>query len=147
VRPIEAMADPGSYLALRRTWQNGDTISLRLPMGLRQEPLPGDDSAIAALYGPLVLAADLGAGPPDSPQRVVHGRPTEPKDIPAPIPLPKLPAARGASVKQWVGIESPAELRFAGAGESAKYQLLPMYQVGDQRYSIYWKTKDPKEQG
>ncbi len=145
-RPIEAMADPGSYLALRRTWQNGDTITLRLPMELRQESLPGDDSAIAALYGPLVLAADLGAGPPDGPQRVVHGRPTEPKDIPASSPLPRSPGARDAVVKQWIQIESRAELRFGVAGESAKYQLLPMYQIGDQRYSIYWKTKDPKDQ-
>ena len=31
-------------------------------MKLRQESLPGDDSVAAALYGPLVLAADLGAG-------------------------------------------------------------------------------------
>ena len=145
-RPIEAMADPGSYLALRRTWQNGETISLSLPMELRQESLPGEESSVAPLYGPLVLAADLGAGPPDGPMRMVRGRPTEPKDIPGPFPLPKLPGARDATVKQWVGIESPSQLRFAVAGESAKYQLLPMYQIGDQRYSIYWKTKDPKEQ-
>ena len=92
--PIEAMADPGSYLALRKTWQNGDTISLSLPMELRQEPLLGEDSTVAALYGPLVLAADLGAGPPDGPMRVVHGRGTEPKDVPTANPLPRLAAAR-----------------------------------------------------
>ena len=144
--PIEAMADPGSYLALRKTWQNGDTISLSLPMELRQEPLLGEDSTVAALYGPLVLAADLGAGPPDGPMRVVHGRGTEPKDIPTPNPLPKLALARDATVKQWVEIESTSELRFAVAGEGTKYQLLPMYEIGDQRYSIYWKMKDSKEQ-
>lgn len=116
-RPLEAMADPGSYLALRRVWQDGDTITLSLPMELRQESLPGDESVAAALHGPLVLAADLGAGPPDGPMRIVHGRDTEPKDLPAPDPLPKI-----ASVQ-----------------ESAKYHLMPLYQIADQRYSVYWQ--------
>ena len=77
--------------------------------------------------------------------RIVRGRGTEPKDVPPPDPLPKLVAKRGAPVKQWIQIESPEELRFAVAGESAKYQLLPMYEVGDQRYSVYWKMNDSKE--
>jgi len=144
-RPIEAMADPGSYLALRKTWKDGDTITLSLPMELRQESLPGEGSAVAALYGPLVLAANLGAGPPDGPMRIVHGRPTEPADLPKPDPLPTVAAAPDSDVKHSIEIESPAELRFAVAGEKARYQMLPMYQVGDQRYSVYWKMKDTKE--
>jgi hypothetical protein len=144
-RPIEAMADPGSYLALRKIWQDGDTIYLSVPMELRQESLPGEDSAVAALYGPLVLAADLGAGPPDGPMRVIHGRDTEPKDISTPNPLPNLASARDANVKQWIQIESPAESRFSVTGESARYHLLPMCEIADQRYSIYWKMKDSKE--
>ena len=67
-------------------------------MELRQESLPGEDSTVAALYGPLVLATDLGAGPPDGPMRLIHGRVgTEPKDIPASDPLPKLAGARDAT--------------------------------------------------
>jgi DUF1680 family protein len=132
-RPLEAIADPGSYLALRRVWQDGDTISISLPMELREESLPGDDSVTAALYGPLVLAADLGAGPPGGPMRIVHGRDTEPKDLPAPEPLPKVAAV------QSIQIESPSELRFGVAGEGKKYNLMPMYQIGDQRYSVYWQ--------
>ena len=38
----------------------------------------------AVLFGPLVLAADLGTGPADGPYRVVHGRPTEPDNLPRP---------------------------------------------------------------
>lgn len=145
--PLEAMADPGSYLAIRRTWQEGDTIGLSLPMELSQEPLPGDESVTAALYGPLVLAADLGAGPPDGPMRVVHGRPTEPKALPAPAPLPKLAAASNENTKAWVQVESPAELRFSVAGEGARYQVMPMYQIGDQRYSVYWQMASRKKPG
>jgi uncharacterized protein len=140
-QPLAAMADPGSYLALRKIWQNGDTITVTFPMEVRQESLPGDDSVIAALYGPLVLAADLGAGPPDGPMRVVHGRPTEPEHLPPPDPLPKVAATRDTNASQWLQIEAVSELRFTAAGESAKYQLSPMYAIGDQRYSVYWRME------
>ncbi len=145
-RPLEAMADPGSYLALRKVWQDGDTISLSLPMQLRQETLAGDDSVHAALYGPLVLAADLGAGPADGPDRVIHSGETVPKNLPAASPLPKIAAAQDADAKQWIQVESPSELRFTAAGESSKHSLMPMYQIGDQRYSVYWQMQSPKKE-
>jgi DUF1680 family protein len=144
--PLEAMADPGSYLALRKVWKDGDTISISLPMQLRQEPLPGDDSVTAALYGPLVLAADLGAGPNDGPDRVIHSGETVPKNLSAASPLPKVAATPDANTKQWIQVESASELHFAAAGESAKYQLMPMYQIGDQRYSVYWQMQSPKKE-
>jgi len=146
-RPLEAMADPGSYLALRKTWQDGDTITVSLPMELRQEPLPGDGSVSAAIYGPLVLAADLGAGPSDGPDRVIHSGETVPKNLPAATPLPKVADPPEASTKQWIQVESTSGLRFTAAGEGAKYELMPMYQIGDQRYSVYWQMQKPKKQG
>ncbi len=143
---LEAIADPGSYLALRKVWKDGDTITVGLPMELRREPLAGDDSVTAALYGPLVLAADLGAGPSDGPDRVIHSGETAPKNLPAVSPLPKVAATPDADTKQWIQVESTSELRFTVAGESAKFQLLPMYEIGDQRYSVYWQMLSPKKQ-
>jgi hypothetical protein len=145
-RPIEAMADPGSYLAIRRTWQDGDTIAIGLPMELRQEPLPGDDSIHAALYGPLVLAADLGAAPSDEAYRVIHSGDTVPKKLPAADPLPKIAADPGAKSDQWISVESIEDLRFSGGGETEKHQLVPMYQISDQRYSVYWQMQSPNKQ-
>jgi hypothetical protein len=145
-RPLEAVADPGSYLAIRRVWQNGDTISVSLPMQLRQEPLPGDDSVTAALYGPLVLAADLGAGPADTPNKVIHSGDTVPKNLPAASPLPKVAAAPGANTKQWIQVESAPELRFTASGDGAIIPMMPMYRIADQRYSVYWQMQSPKKQ-
>jgi len=145
-RPLDAMSDPGSYFALRKTWQDGDTISISLPMELRQEPLPGDDSIAAALYGPLVLAADLGPGPADEASRVIHSGETVPRNLPAPSPLPKAAATPDANTKQWIQVDSPSELRFTAAGENAKFQLMPLYQIEEQRYSVYWQMQSPKKQ-
>jgi DUF1680 family protein len=145
-RTLEAMADPGSYLAIRRVWKDGDTVSLSLPMELRHEVLAGDDSVSAALYGPLVLAADLGPGPEDGPLRVIHSGDTIPKGIPAPGALPNAAAKAGDDPKQWIQVASQADLRFTAASDSAKLNLVPMYQIGSQRYSVYWQMQAEKKQ-
>jgi len=144
-KTLEAVGDPGSYLAIRRVWQDGDTVSISLPMGLRQEALPGDDSVAAVLYGPLVLAADLGPVPADAPNRVIHSGDTAPAKIPSSDPLPKAIAASNAKPEQWMQTESKSELRFKLAGD-AKQDLMPMYQIRDQRYSVYWQVENPKGQ-
>jgi uncharacterized protein len=48
------------YLPLRRSWKTGDVIRLVLPRTLRMEPTPDDPRTVAMLFGPLVLAGDLG---------------------------------------------------------------------------------------
>ena len=145
-RPLEAMADPGSYLAIRRVWQDGDSVSISLPMELRQEALPGDDSVSAVMYGPLVLAADLGAGPADGPSRIIHSGSTVPKKLPAPDPLPNIPATQTAKTDEWVQAESKSDLRFKVDGENSKYELMPLYQIGEQRYSVYWQRRSAKKE-
>ena len=145
-RPLEAMANPGSYLAIRKIWQDGDTINVSLPMELRQEPLPGDNTVAAALYGPLVLAADLGAVPPGDAFRIIHSGDTVPKNLPAASPLPKVTATPDTDTRQWIQVESAPELRFSAAGEGAKSPLIPMCEIGDQRYSVYWKLEGPIKQ-
>lgn len=145
-RAIDAIGDPGSYLAIRRNWQNGDTIAISLPMDLRQEPLPGDDTIAAALYGPLVLAADMGAAPTDESYRIIRSGDTVPKKLPDAEPLPKAAAAAAATTEQWIQTDSKQDLRFTAAGEKAKHQLLPMYQISDQRYSVYWQMQAPVKQ-
>jgi hypothetical protein len=145
-RPIEAMADPGSYLAIRQTWQDGDTIVIALPMELRQESLPGDESISAALYGPLLLAADFGAAPSDEAYRIIHSGDTVPKKLPAADPLPKVDADPSAETGQWIQVESKEDLRFTAVGEGQKHQLMPIYQIGDQRYSVYWQMHSPSKQ-
>jgi hypothetical protein len=110
---------------------------------LRQEALLGDDSVAAVLYGPLVLAADLGAGPADGPSKIIHSGDTVPKNLPAADPLPK--AGVGSGPEQWVQTESKSELRFKAAGDGAKFELQPMYQIRNQRYAVYWQTGNPKK--
>jgi uncharacterized protein len=48
--------EPGTFAAVRRTWQDGDRVELELPMPLRLEPVDVQHSnQVALLRGPLVL--------------------------------------------------------------------------------------------
>lgn len=143
-RLLESAADPGSYVGVQRVWREGDTLALRLPMQLRQESLQGDDSVAAVLYGPLVLATDLGPGPVAGAERVVHGRPTAPEGLPPPAPLPRVPAETASHEGMWVDIESPSELRFKAKSLEGARKLVPMYRIRDERYSVYWQREPSK---
>jgi len=142
--PLDAMSNPGSYLAVRKVWSDGDTISVNLPMTLRQEALAGDLSVNAVLYGPLALAANLGAGPTDVPSTVIHSGDTSPKNLPGPDPLPEPAASAGASPDEWIEVESRQDLRFKASCHGAKCGLMPMYQIHDQRYALYWQMRNKK---
>ena len=57
-----AKGTPGSYVALERTWSQGDVIQFRLPIALRAERYTGLDqipghARFAVSYGPVLLAA------------------------------------------------------------------------------------------
>jgi hypothetical protein len=134
---LQAVADPGSYLAIRRIWRDGDTVGINLPMKLRTEPLPGDDSVRAALYGPMVLAADLGAGPTEEGSRYLHD--PFPAHIPPADPLPKIAASSDAKPAQWIQATSSSGLHFRAEGENSKFGVMPLYQIQNQRYSVYWR--------
>lgn len=62
-RPVagrRGVENSGTYVELKRTWKTGDTVEISLPKTLRLEPTPDDPRVAAIMWGPLVLAADLG---------------------------------------------------------------------------------------
>ncbi len=56
----EAARVVDGYLRLHRTWRAGEVVRLVLPRKLRIEPTMDDPGTVALLFGPLVLAGDLG---------------------------------------------------------------------------------------
>jgi DUF1680 family protein len=134
-RELEAFAQPGSYLSLAREWRDGDRIELSLPMQLRSEPLLGDSTMRAALYGPLVLAADLGAGPKDGPLKI-GGPDTAPK----PAELGPPAAAPLAPAEDWIEVVSAKDLAFKPDAKDAP-AVKPLFRVTDEKYAVYWNTE------
>ncbi|MBZ5584129.1 MAG: glycoside hydrolase family 127 protein, partial [Acidobacteriia bacterium] len=100
-RALEASAAPGSYFTLNRTWKTGDRIEMALPMELSIEAMPDEPQTQAVLYGPLVLAGDLGGEAlteqmiigPNAP-RVGRPRPGGPPSQLPPLEIPRLEAVK-----------------------------------------------------
>jgi hypothetical protein len=68
-----------------------------------------------------------------------------PKDLPAASALPKVAGTQYTDTKHWIQVASATELKFTCRGEDQKYDLMPMYEIQDQRYSIYWQAGNPKQ--
>ena len=54
---------PGRYALVDRTWKDGDTLDVAIPMNLHVEAMPDNPNRIALLYGPILLAGALGSEP------------------------------------------------------------------------------------
>jgi len=59
---VPVTVEPGHFVTLRRTWKDGDTVDVNLPMTLHTEGFRDDPRRRALLYGPIVLCAPTKAG-------------------------------------------------------------------------------------
>jgi DUF1680 family protein len=137
-RELEAFAQPGSYLSLTREWHDSDKIELTLPMQLSTEPLLGDSTLRAALYRPLVLAADLGPGPKDGPLKI-GGYDSCPKDKDL-GPAGTTPIAPASEAADWVEVVSAKDLAFKSTAKDAP-PVKPLFSITDEKYAVYWGTE------
>ena len=125
-----------SYVKIDRVWREGDTVELTLPKRLREEPVPDNPSRRALMWGPLVLAGDLGP----------EVRQDDEENMPAPS-APALVAASNTPVQQWLKPESgkPGWFKTSGVGLSKDIEFAPMYQLPRRKYAVYWDVFTPEE--
>lgn len=131
-RAERVSASPGSYVELRRTWKSGDHVEVKIPMSLRLENMPDNPNRVAALYGPLVLAGELG-----------------PENDPAANQLIYTPVfiTGGKPVTQWLKpvAGQPTTFRTVSVGKPRDLDLYPFYRMHHRRYSVYWDLFTPAE--
>jgi len=134
-KPVDALASPGSYLTLARTWKTGDRIDMTMPMRLHVESMPDDPKQQAFLYGPLVLAGDLGN---DGLTEQLTTGSNVPQLRRAPqIEIPTFRASGDPS--SWI---KPGDkpLAFRTTGQAKDVALAPIYSIFGRRYSVYWQV-------
>ena len=138
-------AKPGSFAVIEREWKNGDTVRVRWPMSLRLEAMPDDPKMIAILYGPIVLAGDLGR---EGLTEAVRYGPNAP--LVNRLPAVAIPVFMG-EVKDVLdhvkAVPGAGALNFqtSGVGQPQDVRLIPLYKAADQRYTVYWKVVSPEE--
>ena len=134
---LQVDGTPGTYAAITREWSKGDLLEVTIPIGLRTESLPDDHSKVAFLFGPVVLAADLGP-PPRSPT-LPYARDQHDNLKERPIGVPTL--VRGdAPVTSYVvrSKDLPLEFHTVGLGRPVEVSLVPFWQISYDRYNVYW---------
>jgi len=126
-----------SYVEISRTWKSGDTVELVMPKTLRKEPLADNPNRFAVMWGPLVLAGDLGKELAEGPEGAPP--PTAP---PAPVFV-----AAEQSAENWLKPVSgkPGAFRTTGVGLTTDIDFVPFYELPRRRYAIYWDMFTPEE--
>lgn len=127
-----------SYTELKRTWRAGDTVEVALPKSLRLEALPDNPRRAAVMWGPLVLAGDLG------PEQRGFGRQRGTSTNQTVVP--NLVAAE-RPVAEWVQavVDKPGVFRTVGVGREKDVELVPFYRLHHRAYSVYWNLFTPEE--
>ncbi len=121
-KAVQASANAYGYIEIKRKWKNSDKIEIILPMDLHTESMPDNADRIAFLYGPIVLAADLGDSLPDP----VFGTPVFLTD--------------NRNIKDWVLPVDLKTLTFEtkGIGQPKDITLKPFYTLYNKYYSVYF---------
>jgi DUF1680 family protein len=127
-KSIVIFSKPATYIDIKRTWKTGDIVSLTLPKTLHAEATPDNAGRVALMWGPLVLAGDLGP----EPQR----RSTWTEPIPSLITENEEPA-------NWLHPIAGEPGSFATTGRlleggTKKVTLVPFYRLHRREYAIYW---------
>jgi uncharacterized protein len=139
---LSAWANPGSYLEIRRTWADGDKLSVKLPMRFHAEPLLGDFLQQAAMYGPLVLAARLGSAnlTREMQYDVDHGETQlAPQGKPEGSAEISVKSREEMASGAWIQPVAGHPLTFQTVGQSETKTLIPLNRIFGERYAVYWK--------
>ena len=134
------MPEPGTYVEIKRTWKSGDKVELTLPKQLHLEPLPDNPQRVAVMWGPLVLAGDLGPG-----RERGRGRGRGQRDREQPS-APVFVAAE-QPVDEWIEpvADAAGTFRTDGVGRDRDVDLTPFYRLHRRLYSAYWDLYTPSQ--
>ena len=140
--PVPAVGLPGGYVEILRTWQTGDRVEVALPKVLTLEPLPDNPDRVAIMWGPLVLAGDLGPVP------LRRGRGEAAASSPAPArPTVPVLVSPERSVSKWlVPVDGrPGTFMTSGVGRDRDVEFVPFYRLHRRVYGAYWDLLTPAQ--
>jgi DUF1680 family protein len=137
---VAPVAKGSSFVELKRTWQSGDVVRVTLPKRLRLEPVPDNPRRVAILWGPLVLAGDLG----EEPAGEIQGS----RRLLESDPVPVFVAAE-RPVADWLKpvAGQPGSFRTVGVGRDREVDFVPFYRLHRHKYAVYWDLFTPDEWG
>jgi DUF1680 family protein len=136
-------AQPGSYVAVKRSWKKGDVITVELPMHNTLEQMPNVPNYVAILHGPILLGAKTGTEnmpgllADDSRWGHIAGGERVPVDK-APILIADNSSAITDELVPVAGKPLTYTLPKQRLVNASNLVLEPFYRIHDARYMMYW---------
>ena len=130
--PKRVTSQPGSFIPLEKMWETGDKVDVNFPFSLRLESMPDDSNRVAVMYGPLVLAGDLGPVSDSLSKDAMY--------VPVMMTNKRDPSSW---MKPLYG--KPNSFITVNTGRPHDVQFKPFYATYDRRYSIYWDLFNENE--
>ena len=140
-RNVKISQKPGSYIVLNKTWKTGDKIDITYPISLRLVATNDNPNMAAVVYGPIVLAGDMGtdgiqAPAPYAKDQLDFRKTAIPDNIVSTLNI------NGRKLNDWLIPVNGKQLVFKTTGVASKeITMIPYYQIDKQRYVIYWNMK------
>ena len=128
-RPLDALAEPGGYLEVRRAWRAGEGVEMEMPMETRWEAFPDRGDVAALVHGPVVLAQQLPLGA--IPEELMHGEGPEVDKVAA-VTVAALPRDLPARMKHVPG----KALHFTAEADGRTIAFAPVSDSWE-RYTVY----------
>src|SRR5262245_1711224 len=136
------------YITIDREWKNGDRVDVQMPMSLHTKAMPDNPQMIAIMYGPMVLAGDLGTEGLEGVKRYGPSAPQVGR-----VKTPVIPAlvtdtqdiAKSVTAKVAPDGSLPLRFRTKGLAQPNDVTLVPLNRIIDQRYTVYWNVYSPAE--
>jgi len=124
-KKIKIKEKPGSFVSIEREWKTGDKIDVKMPFALRTETMPDDSNRLAVLYGPLVLAGELGELEDSNAFTAMY------------VPVLLL---NDRNTNSWLNpVDNKANtFETKNVGRPKDIALKPFYKINNKRYSVYW---------
>jgi DUF1680 family protein len=136
-KSISIKQHPGSYITIDRKWAAGDRIEITYPMTLKLEPTPDNPKIAAVLYGPIVLAGEMGTAGMRKP--APYHDPSDPYqyydyDYRIPSDLVHTLNMDGKEIADYLKPVIGKPLTFS----IQNITLSPYYNLHRERYVVYW---------
>ena len=122
------------YYTIERVWNEGDTITVTLPMGLHTYTARDDNHKTAFMYGPVVLAGALGTE--NFPTADIVNDHTS-LDSQTSITVPDI-VVEDKNPETFIAPVDLSTLTFKMTLGTNEITLIPYFDLHHQRYSLYW---------
>ena len=127
---LQTLTSNSGYYTVKRTWNNGDIIELKLSMGLRTESMADDKNTIAFFHGPVLLAGILEK---DDADKLVESR------------LAPALLTQSKPFGQWLKMTGNPMHYITTVARPKQINLKPLFELKSGHYSVYWQKITEKD--